>query len=112
MTKVGARPDAREARARDPRGPGWTYEPKWDGFRTIVTVGDEITLDSRGDRPMIRFFPELVSMLEERKDGPFVADGEIVMVRPGSARVRRAPAPAASRPSRASACSPPRSRPV
>ena len=47
-----------------PRGPGWTYEPKWDGFRTIVTVGDEILLESRGDRPMMRFFPELVSLLE------------------------------------------------
>jgi ATP-dependent DNA ligase len=66
-----------------PRGPGWTYEPKWDGFRTIVTVGDEIRLESRGDRPMVRFFPELVSLLEERRDGPFVADGEIVLVRPG-----------------------------
>ncbi|MBA3739449.1 MAG: ATP-dependent DNA ligase [Actinobacteria bacterium] len=66
-----------------PRGPGWTYEPKWDGFRTIVTIGDEILLESRGDRPMMRFFPELVSLLEERRDGPFVADGEIVMVRPG-----------------------------
>ena len=66
-----------------PRGPGWTYEPKWDGFRTIVTVGDEIRLESRDDRPMMRFFPELVSLLEERRDGPFVADGEIVMVRPG-----------------------------
>ncbi len=66
-----------------PRGPGWTYEPKWDGFRTIVTVGDAIGLASRDDRPMVRFFPELVTMLEERRDGSFVADGEIVLVRPG-----------------------------
>ena len=66
-----------------PRGPRWTYEPKWDGFRTIVTVGDRIGLASRDDRPMVRFFPELVTLLEERRDGAFVADGEIVLVRPG-----------------------------
>jgi len=66
-----------------PRGPGWTYEPKWDGFRTIVSVGEEIGLSSREDRPMVRFFPEIVSLLEERRDGPFVADGEIVLIRPG-----------------------------
>ena len=83
MTKVGHGPMLAKLESEIPRGPGWTYEPKWDGFRTIVTVGDEIRLDSRTDRPMVRFFPELVSLLEERRDGPFVADGEIVMVRPG-----------------------------
>jgi ATP-dependent DNA ligase len=83
MAKIGHGPMLAKLETEIPRGPGWTYEPKWDGFRTIVTVGDEIRLESRGDRPMMRFFPELVSLLEERRDGPFVADGEIVMVRPG-----------------------------
>lgn len=83
MAKVGHGPMLAKLEPDIPRGPGWTYEPKWDGFRTIVTVGDEIRLESRDDRPMMRFFPELVSLLEERRDGPFVADGEIVMVRPG-----------------------------
>jgi ATP-dependent DNA ligase len=83
MAKVGHGPMLAKLEPEIPRGPGWTYEPKWDGFRTIVTVGDEIRLDSRTDRPMVRFFPELVSLLEGRRDGPFVADGEIVMVRPG-----------------------------
>ncbi len=83
MAKVGHGPMLAKLESEIPRGPGWTYEPKWDGFRTIVTVGDEIRLESRTDRPMVRFFPELVSLLEERRDGPFVADGEIVMVRPG-----------------------------
>jgi ATP-dependent DNA ligase len=83
MAKIGHGPMLAKLESEIPRGPGWTYEPKWDGFRTIVTVGDEIGLESRGDRPMMRFFPELVSLLEERRDGPFVADGEIVMVRPG-----------------------------
>ncbi len=84
MTKIGQGPMLAKLEPEIPTGEGWTYEPKWDGFRTIVTVGDTITLESRGDRPMNRFFPELISMLEERRDGPFVADGEIVLVRPGS----------------------------
>jgi ATP-dependent DNA ligase len=83
MAKVGHGPMLARLEPEIPRGPGWTYEPKWDGFRTIVTVDDEIRLESREDRPMMRFFPELVSLLEERRDGPFIADGEIVMVRPG-----------------------------
>ncbi len=83
MAKVGHGPMLAKLEPEIPRGPGWTYEPKWDGFRTIVTVGGEIGLDSRTDRPMVRFFPELVSLLEERHHRPFVADAEIVMVRPG-----------------------------
>ena len=34
-----------------PRGEGWTYEPKWDGFRTIVTVGDEGRRSGKQRRP-------------------------------------------------------------
>src|ERR671919_263445 len=83
MTKVGEGPMLAKLEPEIPRGPGWTYEPKWDGFRTIVTVGEEIRLESRDDRPMMRFFPELVSLLDVRRDGAFVADGEIVLVRPG-----------------------------
>ena len=74
MAKVGQGPMLAKLEPEIPRGSGWTYEPKWDGFRTIVTVDDEIGLESRGDRPMMRFFPELVSLLEERRDGSFVAD--------------------------------------
>jgi ATP-dependent DNA ligase len=70
-----------------PRGPGWTYEPKWDGFRAIVTAGDadpeRIRFVSRDDRPMMRFFPEIVTLLADRPVGPYVADGEIMLVRPG-----------------------------
>ncbi|HEV8564133.1 MAG TPA: ATP-dependent DNA ligase [Actinomycetota bacterium] len=70
-----------------PRGEGWTYEPKWDGFRTIVTVGHDgsegVRLASRDDRPMMRFFPEIVAILADRPAGAYVADGEIVLVRPG-----------------------------
>jgi ATP-dependent DNA ligase len=41
-----------------PRGNGWTYEPKWDGFRTIVAVdGDDVRLVSRDGRPLGRCRP-------------------------------------------------------
>ncbi len=66
-----------------PRGEGWTYEPKWDGFRTVVTIDDHgVRFVSRDDRPMMRFFPEIVELLEDRDTGSLVADGELVLVRP------------------------------
>ena len=44
-----------------PEGDGWRYEPKWDGFRTIIfRDGDEVELVSRGEKPMTRYFPEVV----------------------------------------------------
>jgi ATP-dependent DNA ligase len=66
-----------------PTGEGWTYEPKWDGFRCLVTVDGEVSFVSRDDRPMMRFFPEVVEMLEGFDAGTFVADGELVLVRDG-----------------------------
>jgi ATP-dependent DNA ligase len=67
-----------------PEGPGWIYEPKWDGFRCIVTVrGADIALTSRDDRPMLRFFPEIIATLEQLPIGSFVADGELVIVHDG-----------------------------
>jgi ATP-dependent DNA ligase len=76
------------ARNRDemPLGEGWTYEPKWDGFRTIVAVTDDgVDLVSRTGRPLARYFPEVATLVAEVAGGRrFVADGEIVMVRPGS----------------------------
>ncbi|HET9672753.1 MAG TPA: ATP-dependent DNA ligase, partial [Actinomycetota bacterium] len=80
---VGRGPMLAKLEREIPRGPGWTYEPKWDGFRTIVTVADDVRLESRDARPMNRYFPELVALLEERRDGGFVADGEIMLVLPG-----------------------------
>ena len=58
-----------------PAGDEWTFEPKWDGFRTIAFVdGDEIYLQSRSGKPMRRYFPEL-----EFPSGHYVMDGEIVL---------------------------------
>jgi ATP-dependent DNA ligase len=68
-----------------PVGDGWTYEPKWDGFRCLVTVDGEVSFVSRDDRPMMRFFPEVAEMLEGFEAGTFVADGELVLIRDGGA---------------------------
>src|SRR3954453_23540859 len=64
-----------------PTGPGWTYEPKWDGFRCLVTVDGDGSFVSRDDRPMMRYFPEVVEMLDGLDAGTFIADGELVLVR-------------------------------
>ena len=83
MTRRGEGPMLAKLQPEIPRGEGWSYEPKWDGFRTIVTVGDDgVELDSRTDRPMARYFPEIVELVAAQGTGPHVADGEIVMVRP------------------------------
>jgi len=43
---------------------GWLYEPKWDGFRTIIfRDGDEVEIGSRNERPMTRYFPEVIDVV-------------------------------------------------
>ena len=67
-----------------PLGDGWRYEPKWDGFRAIVTRdADGVRIDSRGDRPLGRYFPELVELLAGQPPATYVMDGEIVMIANG-----------------------------
>jgi len=64
-----------------PDGDGWLFEPKWDGFRTLVfRDGDEIVLQSRDLKPMNRYFPELVEPLKAALPERCVLDGEIVIV--------------------------------
>src|SRR5258706_7238704 len=64
-----------------PRGDGWQFEPKWDGFRTLVfRDGDELLLQSRDEKPMNRYFPELVAPLAAALPDRCVVDGEIVIV--------------------------------
>jgi ATP-dependent DNA ligase len=64
-----------------PAGEGWQFEPKWDGFRTLVfRDGDEILLQSRDEKPMNRYFPELIAPLNAALPDQCVVDGEIVIV--------------------------------
>lgn len=63
-----------------PVGDGWLYEPKWDGFRGIVfRDGDRIYVGSRNDRPLDRYFPELVEELMQALPERAVVDGEIII---------------------------------
>jgi ATP-dependent DNA ligase len=65
-----------------PVGDGLFYEPKWDGFRCIVfRDGDEVELGSRNERPLTRYFPEVVRAVKERLPERCVVDGEIVVPR-------------------------------
>ena len=67
-----------------PEGDGWQFEPKWDGFRTVVfRDGDEVLLQSRDEKPMNRYFPELVAPLTAVLPKRCVVDGEVVIVGEG-----------------------------
>ena len=56
------------------------YEPKWDGFRCIAfRDGDEVELASRGEKPLTRYFPEVVEALRDNLPPRAVVDGEVVI---------------------------------
>lgn len=57
----------------------FVYEPKWDGFRSLSWSAPELRIDSRNQKPLLRYFPELTGALEQLPAGT-VVDGEIVVV--------------------------------
>jgi ATP-dependent DNA ligase len=64
-----------------PEGDGWRYEPKWDGFRTIIfRDGDDVQLQSRNGRPMNRYFPDVVEQVLALPARRLVLDGEMVVI--------------------------------
>jgi ATP-dependent DNA ligase len=68
-------PQLARPRKELPRGEGWVYEPKWDGFRSLAFVdGDDVYLQSRNGKPLTRYFPELAF-----PRGRYILDGEIVL---------------------------------
>lgn len=68
-----------------PAGSDWVYEPKWDGFRVLVFRDDnEVLLQSRDEKPLNRYFPELLSPLQQQLPEKCVLDGEIVIARNGA----------------------------
>jgi ATP-dependent DNA ligase len=74
--KPPIKPQLALSRKQLPEGEGWAYEPKYDGFRAIAFVdGDDVYLQSRGARPLLRYFPELVF-----PKGRYVLDGELVIL--------------------------------
>jgi ATP-dependent DNA ligase len=59
----------------------YSYEPKWDGFRSIIfRDGDEVEIGSRNERPMTRYFPEMVEAFLANLPARCVVDGELVVV--------------------------------
>ncbi len=60
----------------------WIFEPKWDGFRALVfRDGDEVLIQSRDEKPLNRYFPDLLDPLRAALPERCVLDGEIVIVR-------------------------------
>jgi ATP-dependent DNA ligase len=77
--KPPIKPQLALTRKQLPQGEEWAYEPKLDGFRAIVFVdGDESYIQSRGGKPLSRYFPEL-----SFPRGRFVLDGELVVYKDG-----------------------------
>ena len=71
------KPQLALSRKQLPDDDGWAYEPKYDGFRALAFVdGDELYLQSRGSKPLARYFPELVF-----PEGRYVLDGELAHAR-------------------------------
>src|SRR4051812_13850816 len=67
-----------------PPGDDWIFEPKWDGFRTLIFRDkDEILIQSRDEKPLNRYFPELLEPLRSTLPARCVLDGELVIVRNG-----------------------------
>src|SRR3954454_23637425 len=92
---------ARELPTSGGKAGDFLFEPKWDGFRAIVSRdGDEVEIGSRNEKPLTRYFPDLPEPLREHLPPRCVVDGEIVIATEGgldfdrlSLRIR----PAASR---------------
>jgi ATP-dependent DNA ligase len=63
-----------------PSGTGWIFEPKWDGFRTLIFRDrDDLLIQSRDEKPLDRYFPELIDPLKAQLPERCVLDGEIVI---------------------------------
>ena len=68
-----------------PDGDGWIFEPKWDGFRVLVfRDADELLIQSRDEKPLDRYFPELRQPLLAQLPPRCVLDGEVVIARDGA----------------------------
>ena len=63
-----------------PKGAGWQFEPKWDGFRCLAyRAGDEVALQAKSGKPLTRYFPDVVELVRALKPERFVIDGELAV---------------------------------
>jgi ATP-dependent DNA ligase len=71
--------------AEIPTGPGWQYEPKWDGFRCLAfRDGADVELRSKAGKSLTRYFPDVADAVRRLKTKRFVLDGEIVIPDPAA----------------------------
>ncbi len=67
-----------------PVGDTWIFEPKWDGFRALIfRDGDEVLIQSRDEKSLNRYFPELIDPLRAQLPDQCVLDGEVVIAKDG-----------------------------
>jgi ATP-dependent DNA ligase len=79
--KPPVKPQLAKSSRELPAGEQWCYEPKFDGFRTIVfRDGDKVQLQSRNGRPMNRYFPDVVEQVLALPHDRLVLDGEMIVV--------------------------------
>jgi ATP-dependent DNA ligase len=79
--KPPVKPQLAKSARELPEGDQWCYEPKFDGFRTIVfRDGDDVQLQSRNGRPMNRYFPDVVEQVLALPHERLVLDGEMIVV--------------------------------
>lgn len=63
-----------------PRGARWQYEPKWDGFRCLlIRDGRRLSMQSKGGRDLVRYFPEVAAAASELSEAKFTLDGELII---------------------------------
>jgi ATP-dependent DNA ligase len=77
---TSAAPMEAESAEALPQGPGWWFEPKWDGFRCLVfRNGEQAVLQAKSGKPLTRYFPEVASALKAIAAQTFVLDGELLI---------------------------------
>jgi ATP-dependent DNA ligase len=79
---LGLDTEPMEAKSVDalPRGEGWQFEPKWDGFRCLVfKAGHDVDLRAKSGKSLSRYFPEMVEAVRSAKADNFVLDGELTV---------------------------------
>ena len=68
-----------------PRGEGWQFEPKWDGFRCLIfKSGKDVDLRAKSGKPLSRYFPDVVERVRAMPQKKFVLDGELAIVENGA----------------------------
>ena len=68
-----------------PKAGAWIFEPKWDGFRALIfRDGKEVFIQSRDEKPLNRYFPELIDPILKQLPARCVLDGEIVIAQKGA----------------------------